>query len=92
MYVKSGKKPACLANACDIVDIAGNKRLNRLVDAFLMIEMLDMSSGYSALQEKMLKESGLLEESTETILEMKLVLSEYREWKAKSSTSSSKKR
>jgi hypothetical protein len=92
VFVKSGKKPACLANSCEIVDIAGNRRLNRLVDAFLTIEMLDMSSGYSALQDKMLKESGLLEESSETILEMKIVLSEYREWKTRSATSSVKKR
>lgn len=87
MFVKNGKKPACLANACEIVDIAGNRRLNRLVDAFLMIEMLDMSSGYAALQDKMLKESGLLDEATDTILEMRVVLGEYREWKAKSSSS-----
>ncbi|NBT57610.1 hypothetical protein EBT16_02385 [bacterium] len=65
------------------MDIAGNKRLNRLVDAFLQIEILDMSSGYGSFQDKLLKESGLCDETAETILEMRAVLSEYREWTAK---------
>jgi hypothetical protein len=72
-------------NLCPIVDIAGNKRLNRLADAFLQIEILDMSSGYGSFQEKLLKESGLADETAETILEMRTVLSEYREWTAKKS-------
>ncbi len=73
-------------NLCPIVDIAGNKRLNRLADAFLQIEILDMSSGYGSFQEKLLKESGLADETAETILEMRAVLSEYREWTSKKSS------
>jgi hypothetical protein len=72
-----------LSGLCPIVDIAGNKRLNRLADAFLQIEILDMSHGYGSFQDKILKESGLGEETAETILEMRAVLSEYRDWKSK---------
>ena len=42
-----------------------------------------MGSGYSSFQEKLLQESGLSEESAETILEMKSILSEYRDWSSK---------
>jgi hypothetical protein len=65
------------------VEIAGNKRLNRLADAFLQIEILSMTPGYGSFQEKLLVESGLADESAETILEMRGVLSEYREWSSK---------
>ena len=44
-----------------------------------------MTQGYGSFQERLLKESGLLEESSETILEMRTVLSEYREWDSKKS-------
>lgn len=84
IYVKNGKKPACLFNRCDIVDIAPSKKLNDLVNAFLQVEMLDLSHGYAPFQEKILRESGLMDESSDTILEMKSVLAEYREWKSKS--------
>jgi hypothetical protein len=67
------------------VDIAGNRRLNRLVDAFIQVEVLSMTQGYGSFQDKVLKESGLYEESSETILEMRTVLSEYREWNNKKS-------
>lgn len=67
------------------MDIAGNRRLNRLVDAFIQVEVLSMTQGYGSFQEKLLKESGLFEESSETILEMRAVLSEYREWSNKKS-------
>jgi len=73
------------------VDIAGNKRLNKLVDAFLQIEILSMGSGYSSFQEKVLQESGLSEESAETILEMKSILADYRDWSSKKGTSVKKK-
>lgn len=85
LYVKNNKKPGCLSNLCPIVDIAGNKKLNKLVDAFLQVEILSMGSGYSSFQEKLLEESGLTLESAETILDMKSVLSEYREWSSKKS-------
>lgn len=44
-----------------------------------------MTQGYGSFQDKVLKESGLYEESSETILEMRTVLSEYREWNNKKS-------
>jgi len=55
------------------------------VDAFIQVEVLSMTQGYGSFQEKLLKESGLFEESSETILEMRAVLSEYREWSNKKS-------
>jgi hypothetical protein len=55
------------------------------VDAFLQIEILSMGSGYSSFQDKLLVESGLSNESAETILEMKSILSEYRDWSSKKS-------
>ena len=75
-----------MANKCPIVDIAGDKYLNKLVDAFVQIEVLDMSSGYGRFQEKIIVDSGLIEESPATILEMKSIISEYRTWKEKSSS------
>jgi hypothetical protein len=49
----------------------------------LQVEILDQSSGYGSFQEKLIRDSGLNEESAETILEMRHVLAEYREWKSK---------
>lgn len=90
IFVQNGKKPACLAGRCDIVDIAPNKKLNALVNAFLQVEVLDMSHGYGPFQEKVLRESGLMEESTDTILEMKAVLADYREWRSKNNSNTSR--
>jgi hypothetical protein len=86
LYVTNDKKPACLSGKCPIVEIAGNKRLNRLVDGFIQVEVLALANGYSSFQERALKDSGLSEESPETILEMRAILAEYREWSAKKST------
>jgi hypothetical protein len=55
------------------------------VDAFIQVEVLSMTQGYGSFQDRLLKESGLYEESSETILEMRGVLSEYREWTNKKS-------
>jgi hypothetical protein len=79
IYAKNNKKPACLANRCGIVDIAPDPKLNRMVNAFFQVEMLEMSPGYAEFQKKLLKESGLADETPDTILEMKYVMSEYRE-------------
>lgn len=83
IYSSNNKLPACLSGKCPIVDIAGNKRLNKLVDGFIQIEILAMSTGYESFQEKIINESGLYHESPDTILEMKSILAEYREWAAK---------
>lgn len=81
--MNNGKAPACISGKCPIVDIAGSRRLNRLCDAFLQVEILDQSSGYGSFQDKIIRDSGLSEESAETILEMRQVLAEYREWKSR---------
>lgn len=83
IYAKNKKKPACLVGRCHIVDIAPDIELNRLVNAFLECEMLEMSPGYAPYQRKILKESGLLNESPATILALKSVLADYRDWKNK---------
>lgn len=44
-----------------------------------------MTPGYASFQERVLKESGLADESSETILEMRSVLAEYRDWNSKKS-------
>jgi len=86
LYSSNEMKPACLSGKCPIVDIAGNKRLNKLVDGFIHTEVLALASGYTLFQERVLRESGLSEESPETILEMRAILAEYREWSSKKST------
>lgn len=50
-----------------------------------------MSSGYNSFQERLIEESGLSEESADTILEMKSVLSEYRDFKSKQSSAKNTK-
>lgn len=46
-------------------------------------ETLEASPAYARVQEKMLSESGLFDESPDTIIAMKGVLAEYREKKSK---------
>ena len=74
--------PMCLTKrGCHIADVAPSFALNRLVDAFIDMEILEMSPGYARFQERVLEESGLLQESTETILAMKSLMAEYRQFK-----------
>lgn len=46
-------------------------------------ETLEASPAYVRVQEKLLSESGLFDETPETIFAMKGVLAEYREKKSK---------
>lgn len=71
-------KPACVFNKCDIVDIAPDIELNRKVEAFFTVEALDTSPAYVGHAKKVLRDSGLDEETPSTILAMRTVLSEHR--------------
>lgn len=45
-----------------------------------------MSQGYGTFQQKIIRDSGLDQESPDTILEMKTILADYREWKGKTAS------
>lgn len=72
-----------MSNRCGIVDVAPDPVLNEKVNAFFQVESLEMSPGYMEFQKKLLRDSGLDEESPQTILELKSVLAEHREKQAK---------
>jgi hypothetical protein len=88
MYAESKgrKKPACMSNQCEIVDIAPVLSLNKKVSAFFQVESLDTSPAYAEFARKILRDSGLAEESADTILEMRSALLDYREYEAKKSS------
>lgn len=83
MYFANGSKPACHANRCGIVDVAPDINLNKKVNAFFQVEALDQSPAYAQFQRKAIEDSGLDVETVDTILEMKTILAEYREWMSK---------
>lgn len=88
-YQKAKAEPACWKNACPIQDVAPDRHLNDLADAFLKFEALDMSPGTKGFQEKLLRDSGLGEESAETILEMKRLFAQYQRKEAEKAKSAS---
>ena len=92
LFSRNGKKPACMSNRCGIADVAGDVKLNEQVTAFLHGEMLDISPGYSDVQRKLLRDSGLSDETPETILALKSVLAEYRAYQEKASGNKARKR
>lgn len=59
-------------------DVAPDVELNQLADAFLKFEILDQSPGAARFQDKLLKDSGLDQESADTILELKSAITEYQ--------------
>ena len=66
---------------CHIGDVAPSHELNKLVDGFLDIERLEMSPGYARFQERILDDSGLILESSETVLAMRTLLAEWRKFR-----------
>lgn len=78
MLTKYHKKPACMTGKCPIGDIAPDERLNDLVDAFIRIEMLDTSPAWADMQRQLLRESGLIDEHPDTLLEMKCLIAQYK--------------
>ncbi|TXH14220.1 MAG: hypothetical protein E6R03_09700 [Hyphomicrobiaceae bacterium] len=85
LYQEVKEEPACAKNLCPIVDIATSYSLHEKVNAFLQVESFDMTPAYADVARKILRDSGLGDESPDTILEMRAALVEYREWKAKTS-------
>ena len=81
-----------MSNRCGIVDVAGDVKLNDQVTAFLYGEMLDVSPGYAEVQRKLLRDSGLSDETPETILELKSVLAKYHAHQEKSGSNKTRKR
>ena len=71
-------KPACMSNQCPVVDVAPDIVLNRKVRSFLQSEGFETSPAYAHVQRRLLDESGLSDETAETLLEMKAVMAEYR--------------
>jgi hypothetical protein len=67
---------------CPIVDAAPDLELHQKINAFIQIESLSFTPGYARLQEQALVDSGLMEESVDTILSMKAVLREHQKWQA----------
>ena len=45
--------------------------------------MLEMSPAYAPVQRRLLKETGVMDLSAETILEMRSILSEYKDYLSK---------
>lgn len=65
------------------MDIAPSKELNTKVLAFLKSEALEGSPAYASKQEQLLKESGLFDESIDTLIELRTTLAEYKQEKQK---------
>jgi hypothetical protein len=68
------------------VDVAPDIALNNKVNAFFKVEALDSSPAYARHQEKLLRDSGLIDESADTILEMRQAVVDYRAWEEKKSS------
>jgi hypothetical protein len=92
IFNKNHKRPACMAKRCPIADVAPDPVLNTKVRAFMNVESLEMSPGYSEFQKRILRDSGLDEETPDTILELKRVLTEAREYEAKKQAEKAKVR
>ncbi len=71
------------AKGCHISDVAPDRDLNRKLTAFFQAEMLEASAGYSGIINKVVNESGLMDESADTILALKSIIQEWREFKKK---------
>lgn len=91
LFYRNKMKPACLSGMCPIVDIAPDIRLNKLVQAFIQVESLDLSPGYAQFQGRLLRESGLEQETPETILALKGVIADFRDRESKQKPGASKR-
>src|SRR5436853_629879 len=62
------KAPMCMtAKGCWVGDIAPDRRLNAKYEAFVRMESLDtFGGGYAEMQQRYLRESGLIDETPET--------------------------
>jgi hypothetical protein len=52
------------------------------VTAFVQAESISFSPAYGSLERRLLEESGVLDLSPETVIEMKSLFAQWRNWKA----------
>lgn len=73
-------RPLCMRpQGCPYGDVAPDWALTRKANAFLQAELMSETPGYAAVQQRLLAESGLADESAETLLNLRAILAEYRE-------------
>jgi hypothetical protein len=75
---------------CHLIDVAPSPSLNVKVSAFLRAEAFETSPAYARKQEQLLVESGLFDESVETLIEMRVAMNEFRNWQAKKDSDKAK--
>lgn len=79
--IKERKAPRCLVGKCPIADIMESPdchRIERQVAAFLAVECLGETAGYSALMEREVRESGLGDLPAPVILRMRTEFIKHR--------------
>lgn len=85
--MQMGIPPLCMTKQkCPIEDIQAapdSKELNKLVDSFFLIESLASSQGYSGVQERLMRESGLIDIDPGVLVEMKTALIKHNNKKYK---------
>ena len=72
-----------LPRGCHLGDVAPDWKLTALCEAFLQGEMLSDTPGYAPMQQKLLRESGLEAETVETILALRGIMHEWKEYESK---------
>lgn len=79
--LKNGEQPLCRkARGCDIADLAGDKEVNRICNAFLEYKALD-SYGHHALAQKVLRREKISD--TDLIIKLEGIFTEYLNHKRK---------
>lgn len=71
---------------CHIEDIQSapdSFELHRKVQAFLQVESVGLSPSYASVGARILRESGLEVENPATLIQMRVALEQYREFKRK---------
>lgn len=61
----------------------GSHQYAQAVEAFIRAESISFSPAYSSLEERLLREAGVLDLSAETIIEMKSTFAQWRAWMSK---------
>lgn len=57
--------------------------IDEKVRAFIRVEALEASPGWSRMQERLIRDSGLEDEPPDIIFSMKTTFAEWRTWKSK---------
>lgn len=84
--VADGCVPRCQTpHGCPIEDIKrapDSEELEEKVHAFIESELLDQFPAYGRKQEKLLDDSGLMNEPTDVLIQMKTTYHSFRKWQA----------